>query len=210
MNFCLKSGSFTTTKWSGGSTTKLFIYPSTSDYKALDFDFRLSSANIESEKSDFTRLPGVSRKIMVLDGEIEITHLNHYRKNLKKFDIDSFQGEWETTSFGQCTDFNLMTTGHTSGDIEAILIPKLGQAEINLNDRWNWLFIYAFNGLSIILADHNTYLLEKGDLFILEKSDEKKLSLYSLENSELILAKIIISKKKFKKVHIPTVDSAFY
>ena len=51
---------------------------------------------------------------------IIINHKNHYSKQLNKWDIDSFEGNWETSSIGKCTDFNLMTTGNTFGDLSLL------------------------------------------------------------------------------------------
>ncbi len=116
--------SFKSNKWAGGLTTQLFIYPPTSDYQQLIFSFRISTATVTTEKSDFTILPGVSRKLMVLDGEITLYHENHHTKQLHKFDIDIFEGAWKTSSHGKCTDFNLMTTGKTIGELEAVIIKK--------------------------------------------------------------------------------------
>ena len=63
-----KDGDFKTTEWSGGSTTELFIYPPTSNYESRNFDFRISSATVEIEQSNFTKLPEISRQLMVLKG----------------------------------------------------------------------------------------------------------------------------------------------
>jgi len=95
--------------WSGGTTTELFIFPLTSDYHKRNFQFRLSTATVEKDKSDFTRLIGISRKLMVLDGKITLNHKDHYSRQINKFDVDEFEGDWKTSSIGKCTDFNLMT-----------------------------------------------------------------------------------------------------
>ena len=45
---------FPTSKWSGGETTELYIYPADYQYKKRDFLFRISRATIPKEKSIFT------------------------------------------------------------------------------------------------------------------------------------------------------------
>ena len=40
--------------WSGGQTTQLFLSPKEGSYPDRTFDFRLSTATVEVEKSDFT------------------------------------------------------------------------------------------------------------------------------------------------------------
>ena len=61
-------------RWSGGVTTQLAIWPEGADYGARRFDWRISTAIVEDEKSVFTALPGIHRLLMILDGEIEVTH----------------------------------------------------------------------------------------------------------------------------------------
>ena len=109
-----------TNKWSGGTTTELYIYPENANYKALDFDFRISTATVEVEESTFTPLKDINRKLMVLEGNTTLYHLNEHSKELNKFDIDTFSGNWQTKSIGKCRDFNLMTSRHCNGNIEAV------------------------------------------------------------------------------------------
>ena len=49
-----KAEDFVTSKWSGGSTTELYIYPPQAVYREGNFKCRISSATVEVEKSDFT------------------------------------------------------------------------------------------------------------------------------------------------------------
>jgi len=107
-----------TSKWQGGTTIQLYIYPEGSTYQQRDFLFRLSSANIEIPESTFTKLPGVSRKIMVLEGGLKLEHEDHHAIILKKFETDSFYGDWNTKGFGIVTDFNLMTTGNVRSSLQ--------------------------------------------------------------------------------------------
>ena len=52
-------------QWSGGSTTELYLYPEDGDYKTGNFQLRISSATVETERSEFTSLPGVERYLMI-------------------------------------------------------------------------------------------------------------------------------------------------
>ena len=65
-----------TTEWSGGLTTELSIAPEGSVYADRDFMWRLSSATVELEESDFTSLPDYDRIIMTLKGDISLSHNN--------------------------------------------------------------------------------------------------------------------------------------
>ena len=108
---------YKTTDWSGGKTTEMYIYPKDCSYNERNFDFRISTAKVESETSQFTSLPNVHRKLMVLDGSIIINHEGQHSKKLAKFDLDTFEGNWKTSAIGTCTDFNLMSTNNNEGNI---------------------------------------------------------------------------------------------
>lgn len=99
-----------TTEWSGGTTTELAIFPTESSYANRNFLFRISTATVETETSTFTSLPGYKRLLMILKGELEITHVDQYTKKLATFDTDMFDGGWQTTAKGMVTDFNIMHT----------------------------------------------------------------------------------------------------
>lgn len=186
----LSRKNFKTSNWSGGTTTQLFIYPSNADYQQLNFDFRLSSAQVESEKSKFTSLPGVSRKLMILEGEIILNHQHHYTKKLAIFEVDAFEGNWETTSIGICTDFNLMTTGKKKGEITAMTVEKNEQKEYKIENCTEWLFIYLYSGHISVLLDQQPQLLSKGELWVINQIAVKNLQITGIENSQVIFSKI--------------------
>ncbi len=94
--------------WSGGTTTELLIYPQDASYAARDFDFRISTATVEVEESDFTDLSGFQRYLLVLEGELLINHARHYEKQLKQLESDAFDGSWRTRSKGKVRDFNVI------------------------------------------------------------------------------------------------------
>jgi len=112
----IRNSDIKVSNWSGGTTSELYIYPENSNYKDLNFKFRLSKATIEVEHSVFTPLPNVKRKLMLLDGELELIHENQHTINLKPLEFDTFSGNWNTTSNGKATDFNLMMLGNTEGN----------------------------------------------------------------------------------------------
>ncbi|MGV3631522.1 MAG: HutD family protein [Bacteroidota bacterium] len=97
-----------TKTWSGGTTTELFIFPPTSSYAERNFDFRISTATVETEHSLFTDLTGFSRYLVILEGEMLIRHENRYEKHLGTFDFDTFEGSWKTESEGKVRDFNII------------------------------------------------------------------------------------------------------
>ncbi|MBK5240500.1 HutD family protein [Clostridium sp.] len=58
-----------TSVWSGGTTTELYIHPKGSIYSEHDFNWRLSSAVVEVERSIFTPLQGITRLVMIMKGK---------------------------------------------------------------------------------------------------------------------------------------------
>lgn len=159
----IKNTQHKTIKWVGGTTTQLAIYPETSSYPDRNFLFRISTAKIETEESEFTKLPGVSRKLMILDGEIKIEHKGRYTKNLKKFDQDSFEGYWDTKSYGIATDFNLMTTGKVNGELEAISF----QDQLNIQESAEFIGLYFYNGNPKVKIENKEFLTDQGDFMLI-------------------------------------------
>jgi len=188
----IRSENFKSTRWTGGTSTELFIFPTDSEYQKRNFSFRLSTAKVEIEKSEFTSLPGISRKLMVLDGGIFIKHENHHSKQLRKFDVDAFEGDWKTTSIGKCTDFNLMTRGNIKGELSALVIKVNHNINYNVKKDSDWIFIYAYSGNVNLELSNKNETLNKGDLLVLKQPGELSLPISGLENSELILSEIIL------------------
>jgi len=97
-----------TTVWSGGTTSQLFIFPLESVFAERNFDFRISTATIDVEESNFTPLPIYNRLLAVLEGNLEIIHQGKYSKKLQKFENDRFHGSWQSSSKGEVRDFNVI------------------------------------------------------------------------------------------------------
>ena len=169
--------------WSGGTTTQLFIYPNESSYKNIDFIFRVSTATIEIEESTFTILPGVNRSLMLLEGEITIHHKNQYSKTLRTFDVDSFSGDWHTTSLGKATDFNVMTRGSAIGSVQGLLLKEHEQKRIELNA--DFLLLYLYSGK----LEVNDTVVNQGDLLVFER---EHFSIKALSISEIAIARITL------------------
>lgn len=150
----------TTTQWSGGETTELYIFPEGSNYKNGDYQFRLSTATVEIEESTFTPLPGVDRTLIVLEGEMQLDHKNHHSALLKPLNVDVFKGDWTTRSKGRCVDFNLMCKEGTKGTVKGYSLDQNTELKLNLDGQMN--FIYLYKGLIEI----NETELNAGELFV--------------------------------------------
>lgn len=139
---CQLKKNHTTTQWSGGQTTELYIYPENADYKTGNYLFRLSTATVEVEESTFTSLPGVDRTLMVLEGEMELEHKGHHSSLLGPLDSDLFKGDWITKSKGKCVDFNLMCKSGTQGEVKGYSLDENSALKINLRGAMNFIFLY--------------------------------------------------------------------
>ncbi len=115
----LRAAEYPVSQWAGGTTAQIYLYPEDGDYGRRDFIFRLSSAAIQCPQSDFTPLPGVERHIMMLEGSARLVYQGHGEKTLAPYEAETFDGGWQTTSFGQGTDFNLMLRQGAAGGLWA-------------------------------------------------------------------------------------------
>ncbi|MEE9364165.1 MAG: HutD family protein [Cellulophaga sp.] len=186
----LLSNQFTTTNWTGGTTTEFYISPNNSEYKKLNFDFRLSMAQVLSKESIFTPLKGISRKLMVLEGEIVLTHNNEKETPLKSFEVDTFDGGWTTSCIGSCTDFNLMTSDNTSGELTALQIEEEKSLEYKFDANLNFLCFYNYCGSVSITINSIKKTVEQGAMLIIEKPTVAILKIDGITKSTLIVTEI--------------------
>ncbi|MEP1094156.1 MAG: HutD family protein [Cyclobacteriaceae bacterium] len=184
----LTSNKYRPAKWSGGSTTELFIIPVTAVYKKLDFDFRLSTATIEVETSVFTPLDAISRTLMVLEGRMRLVHEGRHTAELSKNQVDRFDGSWKTTSFGTCTDFNIMTKDSTKGDQVGFSVKKDQHRDYLLEEAWDWFFIYAHAGSVDISLVGENHQLNKEDLLVIEHPENSSARITGLKTVTLFCA----------------------
>lgn len=99
---------YVTAHWSGGTTTQLAIFPEGAAYADRDFLWRLSSAAVELEHSDFTPLPDYDRLLSVLEGELKLKIGAQEPFSLAPGRVVAFDGGVPVESWGRCVDFNLM------------------------------------------------------------------------------------------------------
>jgi environmental stress-induced protein Ves len=184
--------------WSGGTTTQLFIYPQTETYSALNFDFRISTATVEVETSTFTQLPGVRRTLMVLEGAMELNHQHHHTKQLQKFDIDEFMGDWHTNSIGKCTDLNLMCRGNATGQMFGHSLASKANQTYTIPPN-SMSFLYCVSGqLTISIhscaADTNNFTetMTNSDFLVIDDKYSTEITLKALKPSDFVLIHVDI------------------
>jgi environmental stress-induced protein Ves len=153
----------TTINWASGTSTEIFIYPPAASFADRNFLFRISTATVEAEESTFTFFQGITRHLMILKGELDLTHAARYSKHLRPFDQDTFSGEWSTRSKGKVTDFNLMLKGNTTGMLRHRSIkPRLDQS---FTSKSSFYFVYFASGTALV----NGIAVKSGDLAFIEK-----------------------------------------
>lgn len=174
---------YKTSTWSGGETTELFLFPPSGDYAKQEFDFRLSTATVELEESDFTSLPGFERLIMSLDNPLELHHRNVDELRvvkLKSFEVDQFSGSDVTKSFGKCQDFNLIYSNKKLGGMKAIYSSVLTQPYTGVT-----YIYYALKDVVINISDEKIKLNKGKTLVVSEISDAELIVIKAVsEDSE--------------------------
>lgn len=140
----LTPADYVTTQWSGGKTTQLSIAPEGAVYAERDFLWRLSSATVELEESDFTALPDYYRYISTLRGNMTLQHNGGEKLTLAPYDIHGFDGADDTHSWGCCTDFNLMLRkGRCEGEMRAL---RCSAEEQSVPARSDAALVYCAEG----------------------------------------------------------------
>lgn len=186
----VKKEDFIVTEWSGGKTAQIYIWPEKASYKEYDFKFRISSATVELEKSEFTKLDGVYRFITPIDNKLKLTHNHKDYIKLKPFQVYEFDGGLNTTSYGIARDFNLMLANGAKGSLTSIFIEK----EYVLNE------IFCPNQFTIIIGEaclniennDKTYFLKPMEALILNSTDDTKevIKINPSKPSNVLLARI--------------------
>ena len=195
MNYQLRlPESLTTSNWSGGTTTQLYIFPEHASYAASDFLVRISTATVTTETSLFTSLPGIKRFLLILDGVLTIEHTGRYQKQLQKFDSDTFLGDWETKGVGKVVDFNVMTSNKVSTQTVAIQLAAQEIFKTSIPSSIDTLLWYIYKGNIQITIDTVTIHIPTGAVFIINPENQSSnITIHSLEETELIQTAILYS-----------------
>ena len=108
------------TKWSGGTTAELFLYPFDGSYAERRFMVRVSSATIDLLESRFTPLPGVTRYLTPLSEGFYLKRGGRWQY-LQRGDVLCFSGDEDILCRGSGRDLNLMLKGARG---EMRILPK--------------------------------------------------------------------------------------
>jgi environmental stress-induced protein Ves len=159
--------------WTGGLTYEYMIYPETASYANRNFEFRISSATIEQERSEFTKFKGYYRYLVMLDNCLHI-EVNKEKKVYEKYEIMEFNSDDEVTSYTKGTDFNWMVSDKISHHTLKIT---------NQSQDYNAQIIILFSlQTTVIKIDEKSYDMKPYDLLVIENpKKENKMIGFSNE-----------------------------
>lgn len=159
-------------RWSGGTTTQLAIFPPQAVYADRDFLWRLSSAVVELPESDFTPLPDYDRILLILDGELTLSHDGGEAYTLHTLEQTRFDGASHTYSRGQVTDFNLMMRkGRCTGRVEVRKMRGDHADSEVLSEAYDMHLFYCVSGTGKVNIGAEWFDLSQGDALLLEGND---------------------------------------
>lgn len=168
----LRPEDYITTAWSGGTTTQLAIDPHGAVYAERDFLWRLSSATVDLEESDFTALPDYKRWISTLRGDMTLTHNGGGPLTLHPYDVHEFEGGDNTHSWGRCKDFNLMLRkGKADGSIRAIRVSGGAFSFRTPTQAHSMTLLYCAEGNAAVRCGGKMLGVAAGESVLIEGSD---------------------------------------
>lgn len=193
----IQEESYKPTFWSGGMATELITYPQNSDYASRNFLWRLGIAKIDILESTFSSLPKVSRKFMVIEGQITLDHENKYKKSLKSFEQDAFMGDWNTKTYGKASVFNLMTQENYQGELIHLNIPPKKhinfEYDAELNKDLIGICFYVVSGTFKTTLNNKKFKVKPNDLLKVDYINSKFSHEFIFNNDSSNITNIIVS-----------------
>lgn len=189
----ISASEYVTSNWSGGATTQIAIAPEGAQYADRDFLWRISSATVELESSDFTPLPDYERFLSTLRGEIVVFHDDGEPIKLTPGNIYRFDGGADTRSEGTCVDFNLMLRkGACTGEMRCLHLGEKGSVRLSrtLKPKGNdhTFVIYCAVGDGIASVEKQTVRFKEGEAVLIQNAEPM---LRCEEGSVFLLCEIV-------------------
>ena len=169
---------YVVSQWSGGTTTQIAIAPQGAQYGDRTFLWRLSSATVDLDASDFTPMPDYHRLIAPLKGEMVLTHNGGAPVALRPYQVHAFDGGADTHSEGRCVDFNLMLRkGACQGRIAPVELDGAGSQELDVSPDAEELVLYCVEGGGRVSGAGEAADLQPGEAVRIQSPSEAKLTL---------------------------------
>ena len=190
-----KEENYKLSKWSGGNTRELAIYPEKADYLDRDFLWRLSSADSDKEESSFTKLPDYERILMVLDGSVVLAHGEERTVSMGAWESDTFDGAIKTKCFGQLKkDYNLIYRKGTRGRMELIELTSEGQHIACSSEGSRSIGLYSADGYTVVSVNGQTEMLKQDQQMVIELDPEEEVSLTVMGEGKCIFTEVVFER----------------
>ena len=169
----IKAKKLLVSEWAGGTTTQLYIYPESADFSKKDFAYRISTATVDLEETSFTPFPNYNRKLMILEGVLDLFHDDQYAIQLHPFDQDAFSGDWISHSKGKVIDYNVIFSPSYSSEIFHFELSKGEEVKLNCKDTTLLYVLYGEIAVSKGSAQQKDVIIieGQGELLINATSD---------------------------------------
>ena len=193
-----KQEDFQVSKWTGGTTKQLAIFPETSKYLDRNFIWRLSTATCDLEETTFSKLPDYDRVLMVLEGNVVLAHQDVRAIRLGELEQDSFDGAYHTKSFGKITDYNLMVAKGNKGLLD-VITAKEESAELTFDaevdevgedfERFD-VTLYCRDGYATVTVGSETFMLMPGQQMVVSCTQSEEIKMSVMGDGTLVRGQI--------------------
>jgi environmental stress-induced protein Ves len=189
----LNTSNYTITKWDGGTTHQLLILPLKANYAKLNFKLRLSKAVINAPQSTFSKLPGVTRNLLYLEGISLLSLPKNRHQLLLPGDEINFKGELPIHCKGKGKDFNVMHTGDANVSSQLLNLDRAEVIELDQTTAGQFLFLHAHKGEIKVSIGANHYILKQEmSLYIDKLNEELPIFIEAKKAADIILAEVLL------------------
>lgn len=195
-------------KWSGGNTREMAIFPENSEYLDRDFIWRLSSADSELEESSFTKLPDYDRILMVLEGSVVLAHGDERSARLGPLEQDCFDGSIKTKCFGTLKkDYNLIMRKGCRGKMCVIEPESTGvRTDIDTDTAEGESIsagIYCLEGYAVVSAGGRQVMVREDEQLVcsFEKNESPEMTV--MGEGKCIFTQVVYAADDFICEEVP-------
>jgi len=186
-------------QWSGGTTTQVAIAPEGAVYADRDFLWRISSASVDLDESDFTALPDYHRWISTLKGGMTLSHEGGEKIILAPYEVHQFDGGVDTHSWGRCTDFNLMLRkGKCQGVVRSLKLSAGEKAAVAFESAASedfpnaQLLLFCGEGKASVTLNGESVTLEASHSALVKNAAGVRVSVEGIEDAAFMIAEVQI------------------
>jgi environmental stress-induced protein Ves len=122
---------------------------------------------VETDTSTFTNLTGYQRIIMLLQGELTLTHNKEVTHYLKPLIPHLFDGAWQTNAEGKVTDFNVIFKPEVKAIVETIRLTT--NQHLDLKAVNHFVCCYVVKGNLTINIEHKSETLNTKDFMVINE-----------------------------------------